>query len=197
MPKPSTFPILYNDVLQVSISKLREWDYLRPGHSKSGTITWSRNGEQTASIGISVHMDEESPYVELDYKYRDEPRKYRIHLVSIPSNLGAGEVWYFLCPQTGKRCRILYLVGGWFLHREAFRGCMYDSQARSKQMRYLDKTFGPMYQTDKLYDELHKPYFKTHYAGKPTKRYTRIQKKLEQTERVSVEDFERALAGIF
>ena len=191
-----SFPTLYDEVLQVSISMLREWDYLKPGHWKSGTITWSRNGNKTGSIGISVHMDEESPYVELDYKYNDEPRNYRIRLVSVPSNLGIGKVWYFLCPQTGKRCRKLYSVGGWFLHREAFNGVYYDSQIRSKQMRYYDKMFGPMYQTDRLYGELHKPYFKRYYNGQPTKRYIRINKKLHAASQVSVEDWERAVVGI-
>lgn len=30
MPKPHTFPTLYNDVLQISITKLKEWEYLNP-----------------------------------------------------------------------------------------------------------------------------------------------------------------------
>lgn len=197
MPRSSTIPTLYNEVLQVSISELREWNYLKPGHWKSGTITWSRNGNQTGSIGISVHMDEESPYVELDYKFRDEPRNYRIRLVSVPSNLGTGKVWYFLCPNTGKRCRKLYSVGGWFLHREAFNGVFYDSQVQSKKMRDYMNVVVPLFKTDKLYEELYKPYFKRYYNGQPTKRYARIQKQLEQSKRVSVEDYERVLAGIF
>ena len=137
------------------------------------------------------------PYIELDYKYRDEPRKYRVRLVSVPSNLGAGEVWYFLCPHTGKRCRILYSVGGWFLHREAFRRVYYDSQVQSKKTRNYMHVVGPLFKTDKLYDELYKPYFKRYYAGKPTKRYARIQKKLERSEKVSVENYEKVVAGIF
>lgn len=191
-----SFPTLFNEVLQVNISKLREWGYLNPGHWKGGTITWSRNGNQTGSIGISVNMDEESPHMELDYSYNDQPRKYRVRLVSVPSNLGAGEVWYFLCPNTGKRCRILYSVGGWFLHRDAFNGVYYDSQIRSKKMRYYDKMFGPMYQTEKLYNELNKPSFKPYYNGQPTKRHIRINKKLHAASQVSIEDWERAVVGV-
>src|SRR5690606_41561878 len=105
MPKPHTFPTLYNEALQISISKIKEWEYLNPEQIKSGTLTWSRNGSQTGTISIKVNTHSEHPYIELDYKYRDEPRNYKISLVSLPSNLGKGLIWYFLCPQTNKLCR--------------------------------------------------------------------------------------------
>ena len=193
MPKPHTFPTLYNEALQISISKLKEWEYLNPEQIKSGTITWSRNGNQTGSISIKVNTHSEQPYIELDYKYRDEPRNYKVSLVSKPSNLGKGLIWYFLCPQTNKRCRILYSIGGYFLHREAFNGCMYESQTQSKKYRQLDKTFGAYFKSDNLYSELYKKNFKKTYAGKPTKRYLRIMKQIQQTEQISPYEFERAL----
>ncbi len=77
MPKPHTFPTLYNEALQISISKLKEWEYLNPKQIKSGTLTWSRNGNKTGSISIRVNTHSEQPYIELDYKYRDEPRNYK------------------------------------------------------------------------------------------------------------------------
>lgn len=197
MPRSSTIPTLYDEVLQLNICKLNKDNFITPGIERSGTITWSRNGNKRASIGITVNMRSASPYVELDYSYNDQPRKYQVRLVSVPSNLGSGEVWYFLCPHTGKRCRILYLIGGLFLHREAFNGVFYDSQVQSKKMRNYMNVVGPLSKVDKLYEELHKPYFKRYYNGQPTKRYARIQKQLEQSERVSVEDYERVLAGIF
>ena len=196
MPKPHTFPTLLNSVLQLKISVLKRDQFLVPGTIRSGTLSWSHNGNKTASIGITVNMASAPPYVELDYKYRNIPRNYQVRLISVPSNLGNGEIWYFLCPNTGKRCRILYCIGGYFLHREAFRGAYYDSQIRSKKMRYYDKMFGALYQTDKLYDELHKPYFKPYYNGQPTKRHIRINKKLHEADRVSVEDWEKIVAGI-
>src|SRR5690606_7548140 len=143
MPKFPTFPTLYDDALQISVTKLKEWGYLDPSKIKSGTLTWSRNGNKTGSISIRVNtLDEQHPFVELDYKYREEPRNYKVRLVSMPSNLGKGLIWYFLCPQTNKRCRKLYSIGGYFLHREAFNGCMYETQTQSKKYRQLDKTLG-------------------------------------------------------
>jgi hypothetical protein len=193
MPKPHTFPTLYNEALQISISKLKEWEYLNPEQIKSGTITWSRNGNQTGSISIKVNTHSEQPYIELDYKYRDEPRNYKVSLVSMPSNLGKGLIWYFLCPQTNKRCRKLYSIGGYFLHREAFNGCMYETQTQSKKYRQLDKTLGAYFKSDNLYSELYKKNFKKTYAGKPTKKYLRIMEQIQKAESIPYHEIERAM----
>ena len=193
MPKPHTFPTLYNEALQISISKLKEWEYLNPEQIKSGTLTWSRNGNKTGSISIRVNTHREQPYIELDYKYRDEPRNYKVRLVSMPSNLGKGLIWYFFCPQTNKRCRKLYSIGGYFLHREAFNGCMYETQTQSKKYRQLDKTLGAYFKTDDLYSQLYQKHFKKTYAGKPTKKYLRILEQIQKAESIPYHEIERAM----
>jgi hypothetical protein len=185
MPKPHTFPTLFDDALQLNISKLKHWGYLHPEQIKSGTINWSRNGNSIGSISIQVNTHSEQPFIELEYKYRDEPRNYTIHLTSCPSNLNRGVLWYFICPQTNRHCRKLYSIGGYFLHREAFRGCMYETQTQSKRYRQLDKTFGAYFKSDNLLKELYKKNFKKTYAGKPTKRYLRIMKLLQKAASVS------------
>jgi len=54
-------------------------------HRKSGTLNWSRNGNPTGSISIQVNTHSEQPYIELDYKYRDEHRNYKVYLTSTQS----------------------------------------------------------------------------------------------------------------
>ena len=193
MPKPYTFPTLYNEALQIDISKLKGWGYLNPEQIKSGTLNWSRNGNPTGSISIQVNTKSEQPYIELDYKYRDEPRNYKVYLTSTPSNLNKGEIWYFICPQTKKRCRKLYSIGGYFLHREAFNGCMYETQTQSKKYRQLDKTLGAYFEIDNLYSELYKKNFKKTYAGKPTKRYLRIMEQIQKAESIPYHEIERLM----
>ena len=193
MAKFPTFPTLYNDVLQIDISKLKGWGYLNPEQIKSGTLNWSRNGNPTGSISIKVNTQTEQPYIELDYKYRDEPRNYKVYLTSTPSNLNRGEIWYFICPQTKKRCRKLYSIGGYFLHREAFNGCMYETQTQSKKYRQLDKTLGAYFKSDNLYSELYKRNFKKYYAGKPTKKYLQIIKKIQKAESIPYHEIERLM----
>jgi len=183
LPKIPTFPTILDHVKQLSISKLKEWGYLEPGCFKSGTIQWSRNGQEIGSIGIRGDMIAEEPYIQLSYTYnKDEPVKYSVYLASVPSNLGIGKLWYFVCPHTSKKCRKLYGAGKYFLHREAYPDAVYETQTYSKQMREMDRYFRLYYSMDDLYEELYSKGFTTHYNGKPTKRYKEIISKIEQIE---------------
>jgi hypothetical protein len=193
MPKSHTFPTLYDELKTVSISLLTKYGYLKPKQSQSGIITWSRGGNKTGSISIRVNTQFEKPYLELDYTYNEVPINYSVQLVSAPSNLGKGVVWFFVCPHTGKRCRKLYLADTYFYHRSAFRGCMYEKQIQSKKYRQLDKTLRDYFQTDQLYEQLYKKHFKKQYAGKPTQKYLKLTQKLDKAESVSHLDIERAL----
>ena len=180
MPKPYTYPTLYNDVLQLSITSLKQWGYLKDGQTKAGKITWNRNENQTGAINIFVNTQCGQPYIELNYKYKNEPIKYKVFLTSVNSNLNKGKIMYFICPQTNKCCRKLYSIGGYFLHREAFNGCMYESQIKSKEYRQMNKTFGAFFKRDNLYSELYNKNFKMFYNGMLTKKYLNILKKLKK-----------------
>ncbi|RXG21252.1 hypothetical protein [Leeuwenhoekiella marinoflava] len=193
MPKPATYPTLFDEVLQLNITKLKEWGYLKPQQIKSGTLHWSTRGNEIASISIRSNTRDIEPFIELSYNYKNEPRKYRVTLVSIPSNIGKGKIWYFLCPETNKRCRKLYSIGGYFLHREAFKGAMYESQKQSKKWRVLERVYGSYFDVEKYYKELYSKHFKTHYKGKPTKRYLYLKQKIDEAERHSAQDIERLL----
>jgi len=181
MAKFTSFPTLYEEVKQIHLSKLKEWDYLNPGQIKEGTLSWSMNGKDTGSISIRVNTLTEEPFLELDYKCGDIPINYQVKLVRLPSNLGIGYVWYFLCPKTQKRCRILYLVDGYFYHRRAFTGCYYEQQIESKQWRKLRVLFDNSFKIEKAYEQIQKKYLKTHYKGKPTKSYLRLLKQLDKS----------------
>lgn len=178
MARFSNYPTLYDECNTVSISFLKQHQYLTPGTYKSGCINWSINGKSRGSISIAVNTFADQPYLELNYKIHDKPINYKVNLITVTSNIGKGVVWFFICPVTGKRCRKLYLVGTYFLHREAFTGCMYDKQKQSKKWRNFDALFGSLFTVDDAYEKIDSKYFKTHYAGKPTKRYQRLMKKI-------------------
>lgn len=193
MPKPSTYPTLFDEAKQISITNLKEWRYFNSGQLGRGTITWSSNRDKTGSISIFINTVSEKPYIELDYIYNDKPRNYKVLLVSIPSNLGNGIIWYFLCPQTNKCCRNLYLIDGYFLHREAFRGCMYECQTRSKTWRQWDKNYGSYFDLDRCYEELNRKHFKKYYKGIPTKKYQKLKSQIDQGSRIDDWEIERFL----
>jgi hypothetical protein len=87
----------------------------------------------------------------------------------------------------------LYSIDGYFLHREAFNGCMYETQTHSKRFRELDKTLGVYFKSDNLYNELYKKNFKKTYAGKPTKRYLRIMEQIQKVESIPYHQIELAM----
>jgi hypothetical protein len=193
MAKYPTFPTLLDEVKTLTLTNLKKWGYLGPSSIKQGTVFWSWRGERTSSIGITVNTLSALPYLELNYTCQGQPVLYKVHLTQIPANIGRGQVWYFVCPKTQRLCRTLYMVGSKFLHRLAYTGPMYESQTKSHKdrtlIRLLDKVFG----VDKLNEQLHTKHFKTTYAGKPTKRFQAIQRKLKQAERVNPQEVEQLL----
>jgi len=179
MPAYCTFPTLLDEVKQISITKLKELGYFEPDSFKSGRLIWSRRGQEIGSINLSVDL-RESPQAYLNYTVNQEEKiSYTVKLTSINSNLGIGKIWYFVCPHTGKRCKKLYGAGKYFLHRDAYPHAMYECQTYSKRGRQIDKVCRIMNGEEKLFNELYSKHFKTHYAGKPTKRYRQILSELE------------------
>lgn len=191
MARPHSLPDLYDYVLRLRLSLLKADGFMEPNRRASGTVSWSnRYGEKTASISIETNTATAEPYIELDYKYGGDPRKYRVGIVYVPSNLGKGLIPYFVCPSTGKRCRILYSIGGYFLHRDAFNHAMYECQTQSKKYRELDRLYGAHFRLDGNYMQLYKKYFRKKYAGKPTKRYLKIMRDIKRGEGIPYHEIE-------
>jgi hypothetical protein len=190
MPRHSTFPTLYDECKTINISFFKKHGYLNQGIFRGGGIDWSRDGNKIASISFLVNSLSDIPVIELNYTYGEQPIRYKVRLVSIPSNLGRGNVMYFLCPVTNKRSRKLYLISGKFLHRKAFRGCFYEKQTYSHRNRNLGKTFEKFFGGEKAYELIHSKYFKTHYAGKPTRRYLKLLKDISISDQINLRQVE-------
>jgi hypothetical protein len=79
------------------------------------------------------------------------------------------------------------------LHRTAFSGLMYQNQIESKRSRQLLKVFNKLELPDAVYQERYKKYFKTHYNGKPTKRFLKLENKIRVSESFPVGTLERLL----
>jgi len=190
MPKYSTSPYLFDEERNISITNLRKWGYLKEYSQRSSNITWSRNEIETSSIGIKIVMNDFENILTVNYKCNGTSYNYNIPLVSLPSNLGKGKVWYFQCPFTNKRCRKLHLISERFMHRSALPSGMYSIQTQSKRWRFMDKVYGSYFESDKYYQELYSKHFKTHYKGKPTKRYLKLMRQINKAERFSVSEIE-------
>ncbi len=184
MPRISNYPTFFEDCKTINIFDLLKWGYLRQNACKSGIITWRRGDETNSEIFVIINTRTEFPFLEVDYKFNDKPIKYRVKLVTIASNIGKGVYWFFICPHSGKRCRKLYFLGGYFFHRSAFQGCFYEKQTYSSSKRTMYQSLEKLFGTDKLYDELYSKHFKKTYAGKPTKRYKRLWGKISNSDKI-------------
>lgn len=176
MSKLPTFPILFEDVLQLSISDLSKRGYFK--ESVSGTISWSLDSKVIAKITVSSLING-NPCIVLSYNYNNEAKEYRVQLEAKNSNLGTGMHWYFICPVTKGRCRKLYLVNDLFLHRDAFKNiACYKSQTESKPWRELRTKMERHYSRDEVLRELNRKYIKKFYNGEPTRTYLSLMRKI-------------------
>lgn len=160
---------------RISITNMKHWGYLDPKPFNSGTVIWSTEGIQTSSIEIISEIGSDPPRIWLRYVSDGEWVNDRISLVRIPSNIGKGFLWYFVCPSTGKRCRVLYLYRSHFVSRNAVPGWIYQSQCYSRKWK-------PLFAFVNL-DRIKVP--KTiRYKGKLTKRFLRFRLKKEKLNRL-------------
>lgn len=76
------------------------------------------------STGSTVQVDTRNKgFVTLQYSTaQEEPREYNIRLEAIPQHLGGKRDW-FICPslRCNRRCKTVYLRGGYFLCRKCQR----------------------------------------------------------------------------
>lgn len=188
MGRWANYPTPIEDLRSFDISFLSKYQYCKPNQTKSGTITWTSPHGAKNSIGIKVKTNDDDGILNLDYTFNSTiPINYNIKLISRPSNLGAGLLWFFVCPYTGKVCRKLHLINGYFKHRSALQDLMYQNQLESKRWREWNKMYAGEFK-DHIYTELFSKYFKRYYKGKMTKRFSRIVKKLQKSGNFNIED---------
>lgn len=174
---------LFDEAHQIHASKLNKWKYFEQGQIRSGELTWSSRGSKTGSISFRANLAVSRPYIELNYTSKGSPISYNVFLDRVKSNLGKGWIWYFICPMTRKRCRILYGIGHGFFHREAFKRCYYETQTYSRKSRALLKIVGRTFIAERAYDTIYKKNFKKFYANKPTRRYQKLLLKIKLSEK--------------
>lgn len=130
----------------------------------SGKIAWESGTE------AHYRADFANRHIRLTF----EKESQTIHLVTLRSNLGNGDVYYFLCPQTGRRARVLYRCNGSpiFMHRQAYQRLFYTCQVVSKNELHSLMYWRFSNKLNALYQKAEK---KSHYRGKLTATQHRIK----------------------
>lgn len=182
MGRWGNYPTTVNDLRSFDISFLRKHEYIKTDQFKTGSIIWTSGNGTKNSISIKTVIGDTNGSLTVDYTFNStEKINYEIQLITRPSNLGTGLLWFFVCPFTGKVCRKLHLINGYFKHRSALPGLMYQNQIESKKWREWNRIFAKDFNDD-VYTELYSKNFKRYYNGKMTKRFARISKELQERE---------------
>ncbi len=172
-------------VERLELSKLIKLGFFRKGCIVNGQLKWT-NGD---SVGISVDYTEHNPVLNIYYTLTDNssgkkyPYNYDINLIKRPSNLGKGQVLYFLCPDSGQPCRILYRAYGYhkWKCREAYQNRIYyPTQVSSKRGIYNDK----YWLLEHKLQELLKGRRSFTYDGIETKKAAKIRAIIEERNRM-------------
>jgi hypothetical protein len=151
---------LVEETPRLSIEDLRAWKFIPKAGKEwgrdsvtelSGTITFSRNGEETGSLGVKVHVDGALSYVRFDYLlgYEKKPVTYEHELALVPCYYG-GHRFYFRCRHCRRRVTALYLSGGYYACRHCHRLAYEVSQAHRTLSEKLDRSRSLRARAEKL-----------------------------------------------
>jgi hypothetical protein len=159
---------------RLDLSYFLKKGFFKPNSEFIGTLSWSNGG----NIRIEACINGEDRYLRLKYTcstYSQEETDYdyKIFLTSIPSNLGRGEVWYFVCPVTGERARKLYSCYNSCIwkSRAAYRNRIYYNSQLSSKLDYYNDKYWHCY---KVMEKLQKMQKRKFYKGKKTRLSNRI-----------------------
>lgn len=142
-----------------------------------GVMEWT-GGQR---VSFQCVMTNKEKYLRLMYAVTDRSGKradfdYKIYIDEVASNLGKGTILYFLCPESGRRSRILISAYGEpkFLNREYYHSkyglrIYYGCQKTSRRDYHNTRYFDLKRKVDQLESELNQKHRNTHYRGKPTK----------------------------
>lgn len=173
MGRWSTGAVTVNQCLQINVKNFTK-GISKSFHSSNGTINWSTG----ASLSFAVTKNNYGLSLVLEYSKTFEGEKkninYTIQIETVPSNLGKGQVYYFVCPFTFKRCRIIYMGYGsqYFKSRKAYRHRLYYPSQLSS---HLDSYNNRYWSLESTLEKLYTKHPKRHYKGKITHAQKRIR----------------------
>lgn len=120
--------------LSVDVRALRRLGLVRAGECMIDTLHWSNGGLRAAEGRVRIDLsDIDAATVAITARTPHGTLSQRVAIEGIPCRFG-GHRFYYLCPDTGRRCEVLYLVHGRFASRGA-HGLSYAVQGMDELAR--------------------------------------------------------------
>jgi hypothetical protein len=148
------------EITRLTIDDLRGWGYLREGY-RAGTITLSRDGQKTGSLGIRVSLSypgtlsegyfyingktidyryQKGGSLEFEYRLDKKPVKYHFYLELFPCYFG-GHRLFIRCRHCNRRVTALYLKGGYYACRHCQRLTYQARQRHGEPFEAMGRAF--------------------------------------------------------
>ena len=193
MGRNSTGANTVDSINRIEMKDLIKWGYFKKYANYNSTLSWSSGNRISMEV---VNQPEESS-IRLIYTITDNYSgektdiNYKVWIERVPSNLGKGNVLYFICPFTHRKSRTLFRAYGshYFKSREAYkRRIYYDSQLSSKLYVLSERYRTAEAKLEKLY--LTKRRKQTTFKGKPTKyslKLEALERKVEWLDNISTQ----------
>jgi hypothetical protein len=161
--------------LRLELKTLLKRGLLKEGQVLLSDYSWTSG----ANIKVLGSWKGNDKHFRLVYNHTDnEGNKitydYNVQLETVKSNLGKGEVLYFVCPVSGKRCRTLFSAynSALFKAKAAFKNRIYyNCQRQSKYNYWLTR----YWDLKKELEELENKPYRESYNNKPTRTHLRIE----------------------
>lgn len=182
MPKPSKDIETAEGSKKIDINYLFRNEFFKKNCGRSGNLSWLNCfGNNTGNISFESHFTDKEKYIRLIYTNTDYYSSdktdidYKVKIIGIPSNLGKGYNYYFVCPFSFKLCKILYKAYGshYFKSRYAYKyPIYYECQKCSKREYFMSRYFN----FKDRYDKFSESNIREFYKGKKTKSYLKLEK---------------------
>ena len=179
MGRNRTGAIFTSEARRLDLSFLIKRRLLQKNATIQGVINWNIRDEPTGSMTVLTSHTPDEKYIRVSYTVTDfygvaTSLDYKIDLVEVDSNLGKGKVLYMVCPESGKRSRILYLAYGAkkFKCRDAYQNRLYFSTQKCSKTDIWNTKY---FEIESKLEKFGNLRTKTH-KGKPTKRALRFDR---------------------
>ena len=109
---------IVEETSRLTLEDFWTWGYLQESSYRSGLLTFSRDGEETGSLGIAVNIEGPLSYIKFNYLlgYEKKPVEYEHRIEAFPLHFG-GHRYYFKCRYCRRRVTALYMDGGYYACR--------------------------------------------------------------------------------
>ena len=179
MGRRKTGAILTSEARKLELSYLLKQGLIKKNAISESVVYWCLKDNPIGSMKILTYHSSDEKWIRLIYTVTDNYGKdtqydYKIELIEVDSNLGKGKILFMVCPESGKRCKILYLAYGTskFKSREAYQNRLYFSTQKCSKLDFWNTKY---FELEKRIEELGKLRTCT-YRGKATKKALRLNK---------------------